>query len=130
VWLFTREEAEALLPELARHLLEMQRCKREIDPLREDLSETVGRSAGNGHVKDAAAVEGKRRAAEALVDEMNEHLAAINAEGVELKDVDQGLLDFPADRGGRVVYLCWKLGEEGIGWWHEVDAGFGGRQRL
>jgi hypothetical protein len=49
---------------------------------------------------------------------------------VELKDVEQGLLDFPHEREGRVVYLCWRLGEEGIGWWHDLDVGFAGRQPL
>jgi hypothetical protein len=130
VRLFTREEAETLLPDLTRRVLEMQRCKREIERLRDELSATVSRSTGNGHVKDAPEVERQRRAAEGFVDEMNQHLAEIRALGVELKDIDQGLLDFPANRGGRVVYLCWKLGEESIGWWHEVDTGFAGRQPL
>jgi hypothetical protein len=127
---FTREQAEALLPQLRDLLLEMQRCKREIDDLRGDLGQAVERSTGNGHVKDETDLAGKRRRAEAFVEQLNEHLARINALGVELKDVDQGLLDFPHEREGRVVYLCWRLGEESIAWWHELDTGFAGRQAL
>ena len=50
--------------------------------------------------------------------------------GVLLKDADQGLCDFPYMRQGRVVYLCWKLGEESIGFWHDIEAGFAGREPL
>jgi hypothetical protein len=128
--LFTLDQAEALLPRLNELLLDMQRCKREIDALRGDLGHAVHRSAGNGHVKDETELAGKRRRAEAFVEQLNAHLAEINTLGVELKDVDQGLLDFPHERDGRVVYLCWRLGEDSIAWWHELDAGFTGRQPL
>lgn len=50
--------------------------------------------------------------------------------GVILKDVDKGLCDFPHMKGGRVVYLCWMLGEETIGFWHDIESGFGGREPL
>ena len=128
--LFTVAEAEATLETLREHVVAMQACKREIDGLREQLSRAAEKSGGNGHVQDRNELAKARRRAETLVERMNEHLAAINAEGVELKDADQGLLDFPSDRDGRVVYLCWKLGEDRIAWWHDVDAGFAGRQPL
>ena len=57
-------------------------------------------------------------------------MEAIHALGCELKHVDQGLIDFPALREGREVYLCWRLGEPTIGWWHDLDTGFAGRQPL
>jgi len=50
--------------------------------------------------------------------------------GVHLKDVDKGLCDFPYMRQGRVVYLCWQLGEESIGYWHDIEAGFASREPL
>lgn len=128
--LFTLEEAEALLPMLEAHVREIQRCKREVDALRERLVDTTRRSTGNGHVRDEGDLAALRRRAETLVDELNEHLQAITETGAELKDPDMGLLDFPSRRDGRVVYLCWKLGEAGISWWHELDAGFAGRQPL
>lgn len=50
--------------------------------------------------------------------------------GVEIKDFERGLCDFPHMRDGRVVYLCWQRGEDAVEWWHDTDAGFAGRQRL
>ena len=128
--LFTIDEAEALLPSLREAVLAMQRCKQEVDALREALAAAAEHSTGNGHVKNQDELAAKRRRAEALVEELNGHLGTINAQGVEMKDVEMGLLDFPSDRDGRVVYLCWKLGEDRIAWWHETDAGYAARQPL
>ena len=50
--------------------------------------------------------------------------------GVLIKDVDKGLCDFPYMRQGRIVYLCWQLGEESIEYWHDIETGFGGREPL
>ena len=71
-----------------------------------------------------------RREAQALVKRLNELLAEINGLGCELKGLDEGLIDFPTERDGRTVYLCWRLGEERIAYWHELDTGFAGRQPL
>jgi hypothetical protein len=128
--LFTLEEAEALLPTARDELLAMQACKRQIDELREGLGDVAGRATGNGHVRDENAIAEKRRRAEALVAQLNERLARINEWGIELKGLDEGLLDFPSERDGRVVYLCWRLGEDHIAWWHEIQAGFAGREPL
>jgi hypothetical protein len=128
--LFTLAEAEALLSNVRDELLAMQERKRELDALREELTNAVQGAAGNGHVKHEDALAKKRLRAEALVEEINDRLARINGWGVELKGIDEGLVDFPSEREGRVVYLCWRLGEDRIGWWHEVEAGFAGRQPL
>jgi hypothetical protein len=128
--LFTLAEAEAMLPKAREEVLAMQACKREIDLLREALVDVAGRATGNGHVHEEAAVAEKRRKAEALVEQLNERLARLNEWGIEMKGLDEGLLDFPSDRGGRVVYLCWRVGEERIAFWHEIDSGFAGRQPL
>jgi hypothetical protein len=127
---FTVEQAEELLPRLRDELLEMQHCKRSIDELRGDLGGAVTKSAGNGHVKDEAALAEKRRRAEAFVERLNAALGRINELGVEVKDVEMGLLDFPHLREGRTVYLCWKLGEDHIAWWHEIHTGFASREPL
>jgi len=127
---FTLEEAEALLPQIREELLAMQACKLELDELRLTLDRAVRSSAGNGHIKDEDHLAGQRRRAEALVDQINERLARINAWGVELKGIDEGLIDFPSERDGRIVYLCWRLGEDRIAWWHDIDAGFAGREPL
>jgi hypothetical protein len=128
--LFTLDEAEALLPAVREELLAMQRCKAQIDAIRGELDAATRTSAGNGHVRDEGALAERRRQAEGLVQEINQRLARINEWGVELKGLDEGLVDFPHEREGRVVFLCWRLGEERIGWWHDLDAGFAGRQPL
>ena len=128
--LFTLAEAEALLPQVRDELLAMQDCKRRVDVVRGDLEHAAEKSTGNGHVRDENALAEKRRQAEALVAEINERLARINGWGVELKGLDEGLIDFPSERDGRTVYLCWKLGEDRIAWWHDLDTGFAGRQPL
>lgn len=127
--LFTVEEAETLLPELTEILLELRERSRELERIRKDLSATARRARGNGHVAEGAA-GGSRRRAEELVAEINRLHARILALGCELKGIEEGLIDFPAEREGRTVYLCWRLGEPGISWWHELDAGFAGRQPL
>lgn len=128
--LFTLQEAEALLPSLREHLAEMQACKRQVDAIRDALENAVSSTAGNGHVRDEAALAEKRRQAEALVEDINARLKVMTDWGVELKGLDEGLIDFPSERDGRVVYLCWKLGEAAISWWHETNTGFNSRQLL
>lgn len=126
--LFTVQEAEALLPELTDIVRGLQERSRELEAIRRELAAAARRARGNGHV--ARAAEGSRRRAEELVAEINRLHARILDLGCELKGIEQGLIDFPAERDGRTVYLCWRLGEPGIAWWHELDAGFAGRQPL
>ena len=64
------------------------------------------------------------------LERLQEYTHELTELGVELKDFFTGLIDFPCWMDGREVYLCWKLGEPELGWWHEVDAGFRGRQPL
>lgn len=127
--LFTLDEATALLPRLSELLIEMRETKPAVDVLREQLGELTASSAGNGHVLEPE-VKRKKAEAQRFVDRLNELLAEINQIGCELKGVEEGLIDFQAERDGRTVYLCWKLGEEGIAHWHELDTGFAGRQPL
>ena len=121
--LFTVEEANSLLPGL-REILEEIWLHR--DALREKAPhlEPILRAAGaNG---------GGRVGSEYGVEAYNLYLAVerIRELGVVLKDLDVGLLDFPHEREGRVVFLCWHLPEERVGYWHEIEAGYAGRQPL
>jgi hypothetical protein len=127
--LFTLDEASELLPRLQELLIEMQDDKRTLDRLQQQIGVLTGRASGNGHLV-AKELSDKRRDAEARTKRLNELAAEIGSMGCELKGIDEGLIDFPADRDGRVVYLCWKLGEERIEHWHDVDTGFSGRQPL
>lgn len=78
------------------------------------------------HVEDN--VESLRDDYERLMDRLNEYLDELHHAGVELKDFEKGLLDFPAVHQGREILLCWMQGEQRISTWHEVDAGYSGRQ--
>jgi hypothetical protein len=126
---FTLEEAEALLPLLNQILIEMQARKRRLDEVQARLREVAVRAAGNGHVQQDEARD-PRQEIEQLSEALNTGIRRLNDLGVELKGIDQGLLDFRALRQGREVYLCWQVGEEHIEFWHELDTGFAGRRPL
>ncbi len=127
--LFTLDEASALLPRLREILAAMQETKAQVDRLQSELAGLSRAASGNGHLL-VAQMEHKRQEAQALGERLNRGLEEISALGCELKGLDEGLIDFPAERDGRTVYLCWKLGEDCIGHWHELDSGFAGRQPL
>ena len=126
--LFTVAEANALLPEIVPLLMEMRARKVELDAALATLETLTPAMRLNGHAAEARAVE-------ARIHELSMELAAgvdhLRDQGIEIKSIDHGLIDFPSVRGGRVVFLCWRLGEgPAIRYWHEIDAGFAGRQAL
>lgn len=127
--LFTLDEANALLPRLSDLLLQMQESKAKHDGLEEKVAEHTLRMAGNGHLIERELNETRQELVQAE-GELRVLIERAQEMGCEVKDIDQGLVDFRASRDGREVYLCWKLGEPKIGWWHELDAGFAGRQAL
>ena len=65
-----------------------------------------------------------------IIDQMAAAVARIDAVGITLRDIEQGLIDFPALSGGRQVWLCWQLGESDVAFWHELETGFGSRRPL
>jgi hypothetical protein len=75
-------------------------------------------------------VELFQRETERLAREIDGYLQELTQLGVEFKGFEHGLIDFPSEFGGRPVYLCWKLGESSVSHWHDIDAGFAGRQQL
>lgn len=121
--LFTVAEANALLPRLTALIDQLRAARDAIRAARADLLPVLEAAVGNG---------GSRKAGELLPQfrRMEEALLTIQGLGIELKDIDTGLLDFPSRRGDRVVYLCWRYGEDSIRFWHDLDAGFAGRQPL
>lgn len=92
-----------------------------------DRIEAGKRSNGADHSHEIRELQSKLKSA---VDEMNSLLREIGDLGCEVKDVEQGLVDFPHQRGDHVVYLCWKSGEDRIRFWHELSTGFAGRKPL
>jgi len=126
---FTLEEATSLLPRLTEILLAMQARKRDLDRLRQDLAEAAAQAAGDGHLQQRDLAR-KRTAVEEAASALSDLARQITDLGCEVKGIDEGLTDFRALREGREVYLCWRLGEERIAFWHELEAGFAGRQPL
>ncbi len=126
--LFTLEEALTLLPTVRQLLIEIQAAKRALDTSSAEAERLLGLTGGNGHL--AADVERVRKAAQASSSTLESLMAELDSLGVQLKGIEEGLVDFPSEREGRVVLLCWLLGEETIAWWHDEDTGFPGRQSL
>ena len=126
--LFTVAEANALLPEIVPLLMEMRARKVELDTALAALEQLTPAMRLDGHAAEA-------RSLEARIYDLSTELAAgvdhLRDQGIEIKSIDHGLIDFPSLRGDRVIYLCWRLGEGPvIRYWHEIDAGFAGRQKL
>jgi hypothetical protein len=127
---FTPDEANAALVELRPLVERMVQHRRDLVAAQRLQAELVTRIAGNGGDMMPSDL---REAAETIQREANaiaECAERINAAGAEIKSLEEGLLDFPAKRGDEVVLLCWKLGEDEIGYWHGVDEGFAGRKPL
>jgi hypothetical protein len=120
---FTLEEAHATLGWVSERLEEMRRARDRL--LDSDARETLGEVAsGNGGGPHGRTVSEGFLA-------LREAAAQLAAAGVVLRDLDRGLVDFPAIRDGREVYLCWVESEEDeIGYWHDLDAGYAGRRPL
>ncbi|TKS61345.1 MAG: hypothetical protein EWM72_00482 [Nitrospira sp.] len=114
---FSLFEANQLIPHLQSHLSTVQQGKAVLLRTREEVRKAStnaslggGTSVGIHYVKS--------------LQDISTNLYAIHELGVVVKDIDLGLCDFPHVRNGRVVYLCWKLGEKDIRWWHEVTTGY------
>jgi hypothetical protein len=123
--LFTVEEANALLPSVRLILRKIQRSRRRLSAYRDEA-----KLAAEGAEQGGGGMVGGELYAKILTN-FTEELAELDVIGVQLKDFDRGLIDFPSLREGRVVLLCWQLGEgDELEWWHDMDAGFGGRTPL
>jgi hypothetical protein len=130
VRLFTRDEASELLAEVRPLAEELVERKRRLDEAEASRGDLLARIAGNGGdltpSEVAEAVERVSQAATAV----GELVDQLHALGVQVKDLDVGLLDFPSEREGEVVLLCWQVGEDDIGYWHGLEEGFAGRKPL
>ncbi len=123
--LFTLQEANDLLPTVRPLLLKIQSRHKQIASFRE-AAQAAAKSAEFG----GGGMESGSIYVKCLYD-LGKLTLELDGLGVQLKDYTRGLIDFPSMRDGRVVLLCWQLGEdEQIEWWHEIEAGFAGRQPL
>ena len=154
---FDLDEANAALPEV-RAILESLRDERaELIRLRDQVCSIVAgdarrarrprrtsaarrdrptgrratRRARDGPTRSGARSEVRvlRLRMQGVIDQMQAGVARIDELGITLREIETGLIDFPALASGRQIWLCWRLGEDDVEWWHELGDGFGGRQR-
>src|SRR3982751_3286982 len=135
------DRANARIPEL-RDILELLRDQRaELIRLRDLVLERqsaveAGAESGLGSSRSSDDDEPNdelrliRLRMQGLIDQMQAGVARIDGLGITLRDIESGLVDFPALASDRQIWLCWRLGEEEVGWWHELSTGFSERQPL
>jgi hypothetical protein len=127
---FTRQEANAALAEirpLVEELVAHRTEQRRVEGARRELAVKI---AGNGGALDARAVADLEQAEHRERVGIARCVNAIHTRGAIVKDLDLGLVDFPALRGGEEILLCWRLGEDEVAYWHGLEEGFAGRKRL
>ena len=119
---YTREEARELLPQIRewlKHLTQvrnwLEECDRKVQHLLKAGADVGGETANNW-VRFAA--------------EFQKLVSEFRKREIQIKDIDRGLIDFPAIIGGREVFLCWEQDEDDIEFWHDLDTGYAGRERL
>lgn len=121
--IFTLSEANRLIPQLERHLTVIAQSKELLSQVKDEIKKASAKaSVGGGSYAGRVYIH--------ALEQMSEHLQAIQELGVLVKDLDMGLCDFPHHMDGRIVYLCWKRGETEIRWWHDLHSGYTGRQPL
>jgi hypothetical protein len=128
---FTLGEAQTLLPVVEALLRRAQTAGTKAAELEHEMQQLSHRIflSGGMHV-DVASAARRRAEREKAMQETRDTLSEIDSIGVQVKDLEQGLLDFPCTMDGRTVLLCWKLGETAITHWHTEEEGFEGRKPL
>jgi hypothetical protein len=120
---FTLDEANELLPRLNVLVVELARVHEQVLSLRHEVTGVLDKSDANSGNAAASRMY-------VLFLRFEELIREIDRLGVEVKDPASGLCDFPALHEGRDIYLCWRMGEQQIEWWHELHAGFAGRRHI
>jgi hypothetical protein len=117
---FTAEEANTLLPKVAPLVEELRDAHAIMEERQDDVTESIPTNGGGAVHREFLDASTRAAAALQTLEEM----------GLVVRDPSSGLVDFPAIRDGREVFLCWRLGEEAVAWFHPPETGFAGRQPL
>jgi len=128
---FTVTEAEALLPvleSLLRSAIQAKALIEEVDAEQQALSNRI--FVNGGTLVDIVTVARRKAERDKALQKAKDAVAEIDATGVQVKDLDIGLLDFPCVVGDEIILLCWKLGEKKITHWHGMQEGFAGRKPI
>ena len=118
--LYTVDEANALLPELRDRLERIRRARQRLIRAGRRITEKV--ASDGGGVAGTDWFEAQR--------ELRDEIVWLSERDIALRDPETGLLDFPGEREGEEVWLCWRLGEDRVGWWHPLESGFLSRKPL
>jgi hypothetical protein len=128
---FTLDEAQMLLPVLESLLKQAIQGKKLIEEVDAEVQEVAHRIFLNGGtLVNVVHLAARKASREKAIQRVKDAIAEIDATGVQVKDIDVGLLDFPCKVEGEIVLLCWKLGETKIAFWHETTSGFSGRKPI
>jgi hypothetical protein len=119
---YTREEARALLPQLRRWLKQLNALRRDL----ERYDKRLGSLRNPGHDVGGETVNQWIR----TLADMQAVLGEFQKREIQIKDLERGLVDFPAIIGGKEVFLCWEQDEDDVEFWHDLDTGYSGRERL
>jgi hypothetical protein len=128
---FTLDEAQSLLPvleSLLRTAIDGKKLIEAVDGEFQELAHSVFLLGGS--LVDVVKVARRKAEREKAIQRVKDAVAEIDATGVQVKDIDIGLLDFPCEVEGEIILLCWKLGEKGITHWHGISEGFAGRKPI
>jgi hypothetical protein len=128
--IYTPEQANEMLPWLTGQLEHLMRLTNELRTLQGSLEAIDRRARGNGHRDISGDLSAANERADRVTREARRVLEEITGRGIQVRDVDIGLIDFPGERDGTPVWLCWKLGEAAVAHWHEYDQGFSSRKPL
>jgi hypothetical protein len=128
---FSLHEAQTLLPVLESLLRRAIDGKKEVEQIDSEFQELANRVFVNGGMSlDVQKLARRRAEKDKTVQTVKDAIEEIDAIGVQVKDIDIGLLDFPCEVEGEVILLCWKLGENDITHWHGFEEGFAGRKPI
>ena len=128
--LFTYDEANDLVPWLEERFAAMQPLRTELVDQQETLLSLLRRRRSNGHSSSEEEIAASENEVARLTRQLQDAVKEITDRGILVRDIGRGLVDFPSDREGEIVYLCWQRGEPAIDWWHPTDTGIAGRRRL
>jgi hypothetical protein len=132
------DRANARLPEVRETLLRLRAQRDEIVAVRDRIVELNAPALAGGAASFAASTTAEvaeetgrlRLKMQGLVDQMQAGVLELDGWGIQLREIATGLVDFPALVAGRPIWLCWRLGEERVEWWHETSDGFDSRRRM
>ena len=128
--LYSIETANHLLPWLEQQFKNLRMVNGDLANHKKTLADLLRNRGNNGHSSSEEVILSTREVVDRLTANMQEVLKGIDDLGILVRNIEMGLVDFPSERDGRLIYLCWISGESTVAFWHETNVGFTDRQSL